>query len=75
MNNIALKTSDRRPIVQQCVGCDRVAREEGGKHCSAFAFPDFRWRQGACSMATHIKVESPKVAEKVRVGQQKQKKK
>lgn len=65
--------ADRRPIVEKCEGCDRVASEGAVKTCSSFAFPDTKWRMGNCSMATHIKVESAK-GEKVRVGQQKQKK-
>jgi hypothetical protein len=70
MNN--LKT-DRRPIVEKCEGCDRAASEGEAKFCGAFAFPESKWRTGNCSMATHIKVESAK-GDKVRVGQQKQKK-
>ena len=65
----------RRPVVEQCAGCERILKEAAGQKCSAFAFPDAKWRQGPCSMATHIKVETSKTAEKVRVGQQKQKKK
>ncbi len=69
INNVNL---DRRPVVEQCSGCDRILSE--ANTCSAFAFPDTNWRLGACSMATHIKSESAKAAEKIRVGQQKQKK-
>ncbi|MDR1044655.1 MAG: PxxKW family cysteine-rich protein [Candidatus Adiutrix sp.] len=71
INNVNL---DRRPIVEQCRGCDRVFSAEGGQSCSAFAFPDTKWRLGFCSMATHIKTETGKTGEKQRVGQQKQKK-
>ncbi len=75
MNAAAMNTlkADRRPIVEKCDGCDRVAKEGEGKTCTAFAFPETKWRLGNCSMATHIKVEAAK-GEKVRVGQQKQKK-
>ncbi|UQZ87981.1 hypothetical protein C4J81_01610 [Deltaproteobacteria bacterium Smac51] len=69
MNNVNV---DHRPIVEKCSGCDRVASEGDTQTCTAFAFPDSKWRLGNCSMATHIKVEGGK--EKVRVGQQKQKK-
>jgi len=71
INNINV---DRRPIVENCDGCDRILTEGGGKTCSAFAFPDTKWRLGPCSMATHVKVETAKTGEKARVGQQKQKK-
>lgn len=75
MNGTALNTTaDRRPIVEQCNGCDRVQKDEGAQMCAAFAFPDTKWRLGPCSMATHIKVETGKAGEKQRVGQQKQKK-
>jgi len=71
INNVNI---DRRPIVEQCAGCDRVLSEGETKQCSAFAFPDTKWRLGPCSMATHIKTDAGKAGEKVRVGQQKQKK-
>ena len=65
--------ADRRPVVEQCNGCERVLSADDSALCSAFAFPDTKWRLGPCSMATHIKSESAN-AEKKRVGQQKQKK-
>ncbi len=71
INNVKV---DRRPIVEKCDGCDRVLTEGDGKTCSAFAFPDTKWRLGPCSMATHVKTETAKSGEKTRVGQQKQKK-
>jgi len=64
---------ERRPVVEKCMGCDRIASENGTSLCAAFAFPETKWRLGDCSMATHIKVET-KGGDKVRVGQQKQKK-
>jgi hypothetical protein len=79
MNGPALQTGapTARPVVEQCLGCDRILKDKGtdGQRCSAFAFPDAKWRLGPCSMATHIKSDTAKGAEKVRVGQQKQKKK
>jgi len=75
MNGTAINTlADRRPIIEQCNGCDRVQSDGGSQLCSAFAFPETKWRLGNCSMATHIKVENAKGGEKQRVGQQKQKK-
>lgn len=71
---INVQNVDHRPVVEQCLGCDRISKESEGKLCSAFAFPASKWRLGACSMATHIKSESAKSGEKQRVGQQKQKK-
>jgi hypothetical protein len=77
MNGPALQTggSTARPVVEQCLGCDRILKETDGQRCSAFAFPDAKWRLGNCSMATHIKTDTGKSTDKVRVGQQKQKKK
>jgi hypothetical protein len=71
INNV----NDRRPVIEQCDGCDRVQSVEAGRLCSAFAFPETKWRLGPCSMATHVKIEvANKGGEKQRVGQQKQKK-
>lgn len=66
---------DRRPIVEQCDGCERIVNQDGGKFCGPFAFPDSKWRLGPCSMATHVKLDTAQTGEKRRVGQQKQKKK
>jgi hypothetical protein len=72
MNNVS---QDRRPIVENCAGCDRILKAEGdGQLCAAFAYPEAKWRLGPCSMATHVKLEAAKGTEKTRVGQQKQKK-
>ena len=75
MNGPALQTgaSPARPVVEQCLGCDRILKEVDSQRCSAFAFPDAKWRMGNCNLATHIKAETGKAGEKVRVGQQKQK--
>ena len=76
MNCTTINSQDieHRPVVEQCTGCERIsANESAGKLCSAFAFPETKWRLGACSMATHIQTAS-KNTEKQRVGQQKQKK-
>lgn len=68
-------SQDRRPIVEKCIGCDRILKAEGDNQlCKAFPYPEAKWRLGPCSMATHVKVEAAKAAEKTRVGQQKQKK-
>ena len=59
------------PIVDQCKGCDK---EENG-YCKAYIAPAIRWAHGReCPMATHIEREDKKkkIREKIRVGQQKQ---
>jgi hypothetical protein len=64
-----------RVIADKCEGCDRVKAFGDQKYCATFPDPNVRWRAGKCNMATHIKVETKTEAAKVRVGQQKQKKK
>ena len=65
-----------RAIVEKCDGCDRIITFGNNKYCAAFPDPNSRWRMGNCNMATHIKTEAASAAaSKVRVGQQKQKKK
>ncbi|MDR1872892.1 MAG: PxxKW family cysteine-rich protein [Deltaproteobacteria bacterium] len=72
MSNLAVK---RNPIDEKCQGCDRVQDLSGTQCCSAYPVPSVHWRLGNCNLATHIKVEVKADANKVRVGQQKQKKK
>jgi hypothetical protein len=65
-----------RPVEDKCVNCDRIVEVAGTKYCQAFPDPQAKWRRGECSMATHIKADAKGGADaKVRVGQQKQKKK
>ncbi|MCU0561009.1 MAG: PxxKW family cysteine-rich protein [Desulfobacterales bacterium] len=61
----------KNPIVEKCTGCENI---EGG-HCRIWAVPAAKWRLGVCPSATHVKLEVKEREEKVRVGQQKQKKK
>jgi len=67
----------RTPIVDQCEiknGCDRIIEGSDKKFCSAYLYPDLRWRLCECSAATHI-THLEQAGSKKRVGQQKQKKK
>ncbi|MDR2611328.1 MAG: PxxKW family cysteine-rich protein, partial [Deltaproteobacteria bacterium] len=64
-----------RPTDEKCEGCERVLKVEGSAYCGVFPDPTVKWRLGNCNMATHIKVETKGSEAKVRVGQQKQKKK
>jgi len=63
----------REPVNYCCEGCDRVDPEDHSV-CTAYAFPDSRWKLGICALATHIKAVVSKTAARVRVGQQKQNK-
>ncbi len=62
---------DRKPIVEQCAGCANI----DGDFCRVWVSPATKWRMGICPSATHVKVEIRESEQKVRVGQQKQKKK
>ncbi len=62
---LAQKTS----IIDKCKGCDRI----NGQFCSAYLFPDKKWRLGDCNLASHIIERIDTSKEKIRVGQQKQK--
>jgi len=49
---------ERRPIVEQCVGCERVIEDHGVNVCAKYADPSFHWENGqVCLMATHKKRE------------------
>lgn len=61
----------KNPIVEKCTGCDNIE----GEFCRIWAVPAAKWRLGVCPSATHTKIEVKEREEKVRVGQQKQKKK
>lgn len=43
--------------------------------CTAYAFPNTKWKTGWCPLATHFNPIQEEAGVKVRVGQQKQKKK
>lgn len=76
---------ERENIVEQCIkGIDPTKPEKNqcqkidscGEKCTVYAKPKMMWRNGGyCPMATHSKYEEESKKEKVRVGQQKQKKK
>ncbi|MDR2140738.1 MAG: PxxKW family cysteine-rich protein [Deltaproteobacteria bacterium] len=72
MPSLAVK---HNTIDEKCQGCDRVKDMAGAACCAAYPVPSAHWRLGNCNLATHIKVETKSEASKVRVGQQKQKKK
>ena len=70
----------REPIVEQCKKVIEdelhVCSRSDGEACTAYAFPKAKWRVGDCPLAdselkTKVEVETKG---KIRVGQQKQKK-
>ncbi|KJS29028.1 MAG: hypothetical protein VR64_21930 [Desulfatitalea sp. BRH_c12] len=73
--------SNRQPIVMQCYLTEDTGeivkcRKAEDNYCSAFISPAAKWRLGDCPLADDfLKTKSEKkMADKVRVGQQKQKK-
>jgi hypothetical protein len=62
--------ADKKPIVDQCIGCENI---EGDK-CRIWMAPAAKWRTGKCPSATHVKIDTKLPEQKIRVGQQKQKK-
>ncbi len=62
---------EKKPIVDKCAGCSHI----DGQFCSIWVSPTAKWRLGNCPSATHIKLGIHEPEQKVRVGQQKQKKK
>jgi hypothetical protein len=60
----------KNPIVKQCIGCENIE----GEFCRTWASPAAKWRVGVCPSATHVKPEIKAPGQKIRVGQQKQKK-
>lgn len=61
---------EKKPIVEQCTGCDNIVEDK----CRIWVAPAGKWRMGVCPSATHVKAEKKEQEQKVRVGQQKQKK-
>ena len=53
------------PIVDQCNGCQRLAKVESGVYCSAAPDPSLKWKNGNCNMATHVKTVSTKKKQKI----------
>lgn len=74
---------ERTRLVEECLkgrDLENPTKEEcekiDGDYCRVYLFPAAMWRNGRiCPMATHCKYVEVKKSEKIRVGQQKQKKK
>ncbi len=66
-----MTNAEKQPIIKKCIGCSNIE----GEVCRVWFSPATKWRTGNCPSATHIKRELSEPEQKVRVGQQKQKKK
>jgi hypothetical protein len=60
---------EKEIIHEKCKGCGKVMEDST---CSVYPKPRIWWNRGTCPIADHIKIET-KSNGKVRVGQQKQK--
>ena len=65
--------SMREPVGYCCEGCGRVDAEDKTL-CGVYIFPEKMWRINPCGLATHLRQVETKKG-RVRVGQQKQRKK
>jgi hypothetical protein len=45
------------PVIEQCVGCERIVEADGNKFCDTYVNPGAKWRLGICNFATHAKPE------------------
>ncbi len=59
---VELKGIVMQPIVEKCEGCDRIREFENQRFCSTYPVPEKKWFNGRCNFATHVKIESGKVA-------------
>jgi hypothetical protein len=46
-----------KPVVEKCVGCDRIVAKSDSQFCQTYANPEAKWRLGMCNFATHAKPE------------------
>ncbi len=51
------------PIVENCIGCERIVEFEGEKYCSSYPRPAIKWKNGACNFATHVKASIDKAGQ------------
>jgi hypothetical protein len=47
-------------IVEECQGCERVAKGTIGDVCVSFPNPKAKWSAGLCNFATHKKIDLTK---------------
>ena len=43
------------PVVEACMGCERIKEYPTGQYCTTFCEPELKWRVGPCNLATHVK--------------------
>lgn len=86
-NNVVKKLiKDRKAVVGKCRG-EGFSEEEAkflrekecscidGDFCKAYAFPGIKWKLGRCPMSTNYRPDLVEEKQKIRVGQQRNKRK
>jgi hypothetical protein len=56
-NNQIYTSGIFQPIIDRCVGCDRVIEVESQKFCKTYSSPAAKWKLGLCNFASHVKPE------------------
>ncbi len=51
-----------QPVIEQCIGCDRIRLFDEISFCGSYPQPERKWTSGKCNFATHIKTENAKSA-------------
>jgi len=41
-------------VVDECKGCNRSAEFSSSWYCSTFPNPSIKWKNGKCSLASHV---------------------
>ena len=56
-NNQIYTSGTFSPIIDKCIGCDRVIEVESQKFCKTYSTPAAKWKIGICNFASHVKPE------------------
>jgi hypothetical protein len=43
------------PVIENCVGCERITEFETLSYCPTYSQPAKKWTRGICNFATHFK--------------------
>ncbi len=53
------------PVIESCVGCNKVADYPTGQYCRVYADPASRWVVGKCAIASHVTREIKDSSQKI----------
>lgn len=54
---LSYKERNFKPIIEKCIGCERIVEEDGVQYCQSYLKPEAKWHLGICNFATHAKPE------------------